>query len=102
MRSKLLGEPTPRQSQIALNAAAADMDNDQTDDQIIQAQTTTNKQLTNINDEFFVHYTHEDRFQSLKRDMHQVYDDIFQNTPAMDTKMAVDTRNRRERGPRKI
>jgi hypothetical protein len=71
MRNKLLGEPTPRQSQIELSATTADMDNDQTDDQIMEQQTTTDNKPTN-------------------------YDDIFQNTPAMHTRMAVSTRNRRD------
>jgi len=96
MRNKLLGEPTPRQSQIALSAATADKDNDQTDDQIMEQQTTTDKKPTNYDDKFFVHYTHEQRFNTLKKDMHQVYDDIFQNTPAMYAKLVVGTRNRRD------
>jgi len=29
-----------------------------------------------------LHYTHEQRFDSLKRDIHQIYSDIFQNTDA--------------------
>jgi hypothetical protein len=94
MRSKALGEPKKQQSQIALSAAIADIDNDQTDDQIMKEQTT--KETTNSSDKFFVHYTHEQRFNTLKKDMHQVYDDVFQNTPAMCTKMRVCTRNRRD------
>jgi hypothetical protein len=96
MRNKLLGEPTQRQSQIALSAATANLDNDQTDDQIMKEQTTTNKKPTNYGDKFFVHYTHEKRFHTLKKDMHTVYDDIFRNTPAMYTKLVVGTRNRRD------
>ncbi len=96
MRNKLLGEPTPTQFQTALSAATADMDNDQTDDQIMKEQTTTDKKPTNYGDKFFVHYTHEQRFNTLKKDMHQVYDDVFQNTPAMYTRMVVGTRNRRD------
>ena len=96
MRSKLLGEPTPRQSQTTLSAATADMDNDQTDEQIMKEQATTNKKSTNYGEKFFVHYTHEDRFHTLKKDMHQVYDDVFQNTPAMYTRMVVTTRNHRD------
>jgi hypothetical protein len=50
MREKLLGQPAHRQSQVALSAATADIDNDQTDEQITEKEkntTTTNKQ-TNI------------------------------------------------------
>ena len=62
----------------------------------MKEQTTTNKKLTNYGDKFFVHYVHEQRFNTLKKDMHQVYDDVFQNTPAMYTRMVVDTRHRRD------
>ncbi len=98
MRHKLLGQPTPRQSQRALSAAMADIDNDQTDDQLIESRTVIDKPPVNNdnNNNLFVHYTHEKRFQTLKRDMHQVYDDIFTNTPAMYTKLIVGTRNRRD------
>jgi superfamily II RNA helicase len=96
MRNRLLGEPTLRQSQTAISATTADMDNDQTNDQIMAVQTTTNKKSKNSSEQFHVHYTHERRFQTLKKDMHKVYDDIFQNTPAMYAKLVVGTRNRRD------
>ena len=71
MRHKLLGEPTARQSQKASSAATADIDNDQTDYQVITEQTTTtNQNPRNYGDKFFVHYAHEQRFNTLKRDMH--------------------------------
>ncbi len=57
--------------------------------------TTTNNKPTNYSDKFFVHYTHEQRFNALKKDMHRVYDDVFRNTPAMYTRMIVGTRNHR-------
>ena len=104
MRTKLLGEPTARQSQIALSAATADMDNDQTDDQIMQSkqqqqqqqqqQQIKNQQIMVTNSLYTIHY--EQRFNTLKKDMHQVYDDVFHDTPAMYTKMVVGTRNRRD------
>jgi hypothetical protein len=91
MHHKLLGQPTPRQSQVELISSTADLDNDQTDDHINQAPTTISK-----DNKLFVHYTHEKRFQPLKRQMHQVYEDIFGNTPAMHAKLIVGTRNRRD------
>ena len=96
MRNKILGEPTKRQSQIALSAATADLDNVQTDEQIMQQQAATDQKPTKCGDKFFVHYTHEQRFNRLKKDMHQVYDDVFQNTPAMYARLTVATRNRRD------
>jgi hypothetical protein len=96
MHTKLISEPTQRQSQIVLSAATADLDNDQTDDQILKEPTTTDRKPTNYGDQFFVHYTHEKRFNTLKKDMHQVYDDVFQNRPAIYIRMVVGTRNRRD------
>ena len=98
MRQKLLGQPTQRQSQAALGAATADIDNDQTDETIPakeDATTTTNQSIYNKDDKLFVHYTHEKRFQSLKRDMHQVYQNTFGNSPAIYSRLVVGNRNRR-------
>ncbi len=61
MPYKLLGQSTPRQSQISLSAVTADIDNDQTDNQIIQGRTTAHKQPTTHDDKLFVHYIHEKR-----------------------------------------
>ncbi len=55
-----------------------------------------NKQPKSNDDKLFVHYKHEHRFQSLKRDIHHVDEDVFQNTPAMQTKLIVGNRNRRD------
>ena len=43
-----------------------------------------------------VHYTHEKRFHSLKREIHQIYNDVFKNSPVADVKSIVGTRNRRD------
>jgi hypothetical protein len=101
MRQTLLGQPTQRQSQVALSAATAGIDNDPTDEQIMKMEiektttTTANERIYNKDDKFFVHYTHEKRFHSLKRDMHKVYEDTFANTPAIYSKLIVGNRNRR-------
>ena len=102
MRRKLLGQPTQLQSQVVLSAATADIDNDQTDEEKMEKEnntttttTTNNKPIYNNSDKLFVHYTHEKRFQSLKRDMHKIYRDIFGNTPAIYSKLIVGNRNRR-------
>jgi hypothetical protein len=100
MRQTLLGQPTQRQSQVALSAATADIDNDPTDEQIMKMEnekntTTANETIYNKDDRFFVHYTHEKRFQSLKRDMHKLYQDTFENTAAIYSKLIVGNRNRR-------
>ncbi len=92
VRRKLLDQPTPRQSQVELSTATANIDNDQTDDQIIEPKITINS----VN-KLFVHYTHEKRFQSLKRGiMHQVYGNIFENTPVMHAKLIVSNCNHQD------
>jgi hypothetical protein len=45
--------------------------------------TANEKKQTNYGDQLFLHCTHEKRFHSTKRQMHQVYDNVFQNTPTM-------------------
>ena len=99
MRQRLLGEPTPRQSQASNSAATADSGNDQTDD--ILNHTTASTKLdknptTNKKAKLFIHYTHERRFQSNKRDLHRVYEETFQSTPAMNATFVVGNRNRRD------
>lgn len=100
IHQKLIGQPTYRQSQVAMSAATANIDNDQTDDtEEMKTTEATNKtidKVKNYGNKLFIHYTHEKRFQSFKRDMHQVYQDVFKDTPAMDVKMIVDNRNRRD------
>lgn len=94
---------TPRQSQVAQSAAQADLDNDQTDenDPVISIQTnqlaqiTTAKKSTAHSNKLFVHYTHEHRFRSFKRDLHQIHNSILPPTLGLDFLLIVGNRNRR-------
>ena len=76
-----MDQPTPRQSQVAISAITADIDNDQTDEKLAASKETTTKSVetksTNYEDKLIVHYTHEKRFTSLPRDIHRVYENIF-------------------------
>ncbi|CAF4114805.1 unnamed protein product, partial [Adineta steineri] len=99
LRHEILNQPTPSQSQTASRAATADVDNDQTD---VTKQTTSRESVAKIQkkpinyaDRLFLHYTHEKRFESFKRNMHRVYQNVFKNTPAMDLRLIVGNRNRR-------
>jgi hypothetical protein len=96
MRQKLLGQSTPRQSQVESSAATADIDNDQNDDRLNQSTEKPETKPHNYGKKLYVHYKHEKRFQSCKRDMHRVYEDVFKNTPAIDAKLMVSNRNRRD------
>ncbi|CAF1393904.1 unnamed protein product, partial [Rotaria magnacalcarata] len=98
LRKQILGQPTPRQTQVALSAALADIDNDPVDDDEKQQPNPDPKKseenISNINQKFFTHFTYEKRFKTCKRDMHQVYHDTFKDTPAMYTKLIVGNRVR--------
>ncbi|CAF1607521.1 unnamed protein product [Rotaria magnacalcarata] len=103
MRNKILNLPTARQSQVLISAATADIGNDQTDEPKTEQTTTApkatvlerNKKEHTRANKLIVHYTHEKRFQTFKSDMHQVYDNIFKDTPAADFKLIVCNKNRR-------
>ncbi|CAM2730001.1 unnamed protein product, partial [Rotaria socialis] len=100
MRKEILGQPTPRQSKVAMSAALADIDNDPPDDDEKQQPNPDPKKseenISNINQKFFTHLTCEKRFKTCKRDMHQVYHETFKDTPAMYTKLIFGNRIRRQ------
>ncbi|CAF2006669.1 unnamed protein product [Rotaria magnacalcarata] len=62
MRKEILGQPTPRQSQVAMSAALADIDNDPLDDdERQQPKSDPNKseeKISNISEKFFTHITY--------------------------------------------
>ncbi len=100
MRQNILGQPTFSQSQAAMSAATADLDNYPSIDEESIQTTANNKQENNgtktSGEKIIVHYTHEKRFHSFKRDMHHIYDHTFQNQIDQDIKMIVGNRNRRD------
>ncbi|CAF1627964.1 unnamed protein product [Adineta ricciae] len=57
--------------------------------------STVEERQKKYQDKIIVHYTHEKRFSPTKRDLHKKYTDIFQNTPAMNVRLIVGSRNRR-------
>ena len=98
MRTKLMEQPTSRPSQVANNAAKAHLNNDPSNPEPIKIENSTSKteqKPKNHESKLIFHYTHEKRFPSSKRGIHQTYEDIFKNTPAMDVKLIVGNRNRR-------
>ncbi|CAF1348914.1 unnamed protein product [Adineta steineri] len=101
MRNQIMGQPTSRQSQVAMNITNA---NDNNNDHTNQSDTIPTDSISIIQNKkkkpydenkLIVHYTHEKRFSSTKRDIHRNYTDVFNNTPAMDVKLIVGNRNRR-------
>ena len=99
LRNKLLDLPTTRQSQKATAATEADFHNNQIYDayiHTIQSNTKEQQQSDIKQKKLIVHYTHERRFSSFKRDLHHVYDTVFYNTPVVVIKMIVGNRNCRD------
>ncbi|CAF1686825.1 unnamed protein product [Rotaria magnacalcarata] len=99
MKSIDYGQPTPRQSQVALSAALADIDNDPPDDEKQQPdpyRTKSEQKISNYDEKFFTHFTYEKRFETCKRDMHKVYNNVFKDTPAMYTRQIIGHRIRRQ------
>ncbi|CAF1996607.1 unnamed protein product, partial [Rotaria magnacalcarata] len=99
MRKQILGQPTPRQSQVALSAALADIDNDPPDDEKQQPdpyKTKSEEKISNYDEKFFTHFTYEKCFETCKRDMHKVYNNVFKDTPAMYTRQIIGHRIRRQ------
>lgn len=46
-------------------------------------------------DRIIVHYIHEGRFRSFKKDIHQIHQEVVKNPPALETRLIVGNRNRR-------
>ena len=46
-------------------------------------------------DHLIVHYTHEKRLEPYKRDIHQIWDQTFLNTPASEVRLIIGNKNSR-------
>ncbi|CAF4418920.1 unnamed protein product, partial [Adineta steineri] len=101
MRTQIIDQPTSRQLQVTMNLPTANDNNNDTIDPPHNAHKDTmstiqsRKKKSYDENKLIVHYTHEKRFSSTKRDLHEKYTDVFNNTPAMDVKLIVGNRNRR-------
>jgi hypothetical protein len=101
MRNKFLSEPTTDpQSQAALTVSTT-TNIDYDDTHVAQQNTATeskieeNKKDNKFENKLFIHHTYEKRFRSMKRDLHQVHKDIFNQSATKNVKMIVGNRNRR-------
>ena len=47
------------------------------------------------NSRLIIHYTHEQRLANSKKDFHQIWNNIVTDTPAVNTKLIIGNRNRR-------
>ncbi|CAM4973951.1 unnamed protein product [Rotaria socialis] len=103
MKRKLLAQPSvkERQTQDRIDKATTEKDINynnieerKTNITIVSKQSKPNKHTHTI----FLHYTHEKRLSNLKRDIHKIYSELFQGTPAMKMRLIVGHRNHRNIG----
>jgi hypothetical protein len=94
LRSYLLNRPTITEHGIASRIANTidSHDSDELDDPLVRAQL---KKKSKWIENLIVHYTHEARFDSYKRDIHQLWHHIFAKIPAMNRKLIIGNRNNR-------
>jgi len=91
LREKVLAQPTINQTQVRRSITSANTNTEQPD----HSTVTKYENEADLQDRFFIHYTHGKRFRPFKRQMHQLYERVFQQTPAMAIKIVVGNRNRR-------
>ena len=90
----LLSKPTIPEYQMASRIATS-IDLNSTDEiNSTLAQIQLAKQ-TKFEKRLIIHYTHEKRLQSNKKDIHNLWNQTFQQTPVTDTRLIVGTRNSR-------
>ena len=98
MRIALSGQPSRQQSQVEIRIATITTHNehlieatDKKQELIIQE----NKKPNELQNKLIIHYTHEKRFNTRKRNMHRIFQETFANTPIIETKLIVGNRNRK-------
>jgi hypothetical protein len=97
MRIALSGQPSRQQSQVEMRIATLT-----TDDNHLTEESDKNKNFTiqentkpnEFQNKLIIHYTHEKRFNTRKRDMHRIFQETFANSPIIETKLIVGNRNR--------
>ena len=96
VRSYLLDTPTVSEHQIASRIARAVMssqDYDAIDDSLVREKI---KKKSKAIDNLIIHYTHEARFANSKKDIHQLWHQMFNGTPVASIKLIVGNRNNRK------
>ncbi len=94
IRHRLLNKPTiPEYQIVARIAKAINIEaGEETDNPLVKARL---QKQTKFDSNLIFHYTHEKRLQCNKTDIHQLWNQAFQQTPVMDTRLILETRNNR-------
>ncbi|CAF4882350.1 unnamed protein product [Rotaria socialis] len=98
MRIALSGQPSRQQSQVEMRIATLTTDSDHLIEELDKKQEFPIQEKTNPNqfqNKLIIHYTHEKRFNTRKRDLHRIFEKTFANTPILETKLIVGNRNQK-------
>ncbi|CAF4012911.1 unnamed protein product [Rotaria magnacalcarata] len=98
MRIELSGQPSRQRSQVEMRITTLTTDNDHLIQESDKQQHFTiqqNQKPNELQNKLIIHYTHEKRFNTRKRDMHRIFQDTFVNTPIIETKLIVGNTNRK-------
>jgi hypothetical protein len=92
IRRSILNKPTIPEYQLASRIAKATNVNseEKVDNPLVKARI--GKQ-TKFDTNLIIHYTHEKRFQTNKKNIHQLWNQTFEQTPVIDTRLIIGTRN---------
>jgi hypothetical protein len=89
-----LNRPTAIEHQIASRVAKTidPLNNDTIDDPLVRIRLN---KVSQLDQNIIIHYTHETRFTNYKKNVHQLWDQIFAATPVMNSKLIVGNQNNR-------
>ncbi|CAM4976010.1 unnamed protein product [Rotaria socialis] len=100
MRNTLLPKLNVKERETQHRIAAVpfneETDNHNTEEKTARIPTILKQNKPNkFKQAFFLHYTHEQRLHTLKRDIHKLYSEIFHDTIATDLRLILGHRNHR-------
>ena len=100
IHNDLLPKPTPKQSQVALAIALSQIDQNEAADetniqQVLPSNQDQEKKHNNKKPKncLFLHYTYEERLIMLRKDIHNAYQQTFENSNVNRVKLMVACRN---------
>ncbi|CAF3448468.1 unnamed protein product, partial [Rotaria socialis] len=94
----LSGQSSRQQSEVEMRIATLTTDNEHLIEESDKKQEFTiqeNKKPNEFQNKLIIHYTHEKRFITRKRDLHRIFQETFVKTPIIETKLIVGNRNQK-------
>ncbi|CAF1088999.1 unnamed protein product [Rotaria sordida] len=96
LRKEYMNQPTARSSQIEARITQFKENNEESHmEQPVQTRTTDTKKSKNnsFRDAMIIHYTHEMRFSTMKKDMHKIFREAFEGYGLEAVRLIVGYRN---------